>query len=167
MKSAYRYISESWLSAEKKQRLIEWRGQKSIQRIARPTRPDRAHALGWKAKQGFTVVRVRIGGGSRKRPAPQKGRKPRKKGQFFTPAVSMQRTAEQRAARKHKNMEVLNSYYAGEDGTSKFFEVMLIDRSHPSVIANKNARRIAEQRGRAFRGRTSAGQKGRNERRKR
>ena len=167
MKSAYSYIGESWLSSDKKARLIEWRRQKAVQRIARPSRPDRAHALGWKAKQGFTVVRVRIRKGGRKRPKPAKGRKPSKYGRFFSPGISIQRTAEQRAAKRHRNMEVLNSYYIGDDGVSKFYEVMLIDRSHPAVLADRNTAAIAGQRGRVFRGLTSAGQKGRNERRKR
>ena len=167
MRSAYSFISESWRKVDKKPRLMEWRAKNTVQRIDRPSRPDRARALGWKAKQGFVVVRVRIEKGMRKRPAPKKGRKNSKMGRFFTPGMSLQRTAEQRANRKYMNMEVLNSYYAGEDGTNKFFEVMMVDRSHPAVMADKSARKIARQRGRAFRGLTSAGKKGRNDRRKR
>jgi len=167
MKSSYKFLAKSWRSVDKKQRLIEWRSQTAIRKIVRPTRLDRARALGWKAKQGFVTVRVRIRKGMRKRPKPQRGRKPGKIGLFYTPGISIQRTAEQRANRKYRNMEVLNSYYVGEDGMSKFYEIMLVDRAHPVVLKDKNAKKIASQRGRAFRGKTSAGQKGRSDRRKR
>jgi len=98
----------------------------------------------------------------RKRPMPQKGRKNSKFGLYFSPGVSIQRMAEQRAGKKFRNMEILNSYYIGEDGVSKFYEVMMVDRVHPSVLANKDARKIAMQRGRVFRGLTAAGRRGKS-----
>ena len=50
-----------------KERLISWRKEPVILRIEKPTRLDRAHSLGYKAKQGFVLARVRIGKGSSKR----------------------------------------------------------------------------------------------------
>ena len=39
-----------------------------IHRCTRPTRPDKARRLGYKAKQGYVVYRVRVRRGGRKRP---------------------------------------------------------------------------------------------------
>ncbi|CAA7023766.1 unnamed protein product [Microthlaspi erraticum] len=41
-------------------RCWEYRQQPSIVRLVRPTRPDKARRLGYKAKQGFVVYRVRV-----------------------------------------------------------------------------------------------------------
>jgi len=81
----------------------------------------------------------------------------------ITPKKSLQRIAEERAARKFPNMEVLNSYWVGEDGRYKWFEVILVDPHHPVIRADKNLNWICHpsHRGRAFRGKTSAGRKGR------
>jgi large subunit ribosomal protein L15e len=60
-------------------------------------------------------------------------------------------------------MEVLNSYWVGSDGRHQYFEVILVDPHHPSVLADPSLSWIADpaNRGRAFRGLTSAGKKGR------
>ena len=39
-----------------------------VHRAPRPTRPDRARRLGYKAKQGFVIYRIAMRGGGRKRP---------------------------------------------------------------------------------------------------
>ena len=56
-------------------------------------------------------------------------------------------------------MEVLNSYFLAKDGTYSWYEVILVDREHPAVKADKQLSGIAKQRGRVFRGLTSAGRK--------
>ena len=61
----YQYIRESWKSDELppehwRSRLMEWRGDAAVLRIQRPTRLDRARSLGYKAKQGYVLVRVRL-----------------------------------------------------------------------------------------------------------
>ena len=142
-----------------KGRLIEWRRENTLVKIAKPTRIDRARRLGYMAKGGFVVVRVRVKKGMRKRPKPSGGRVPKKAGRFFPLGKSKQQVAEERAARKFPNLNVLNSYYAGEDGVSKWFEVILVDTSRPEI---RNDRKISwickgRHRGRAFRGLTSAG----------
>ncbi|KAF4372205.1 hypothetical protein G4B88_009275 [Cannabis sativa] len=43
----------------------------SIVRVTRPTRPDKARRLGYKAKKGYVVYRVRVRHGGRKRPVPK------------------------------------------------------------------------------------------------
>ncbi len=76
----YKYLNKLFKSEEYKEltreRLISWRREPVILRIENPTRLDRAHSLGYKAKQGFLIARVRIGKGSSKREAPSGGRKP-------------------------------------------------------------------------------------------
>ena len=63
-----------------KERLISWRKDNAIVRVDRPTRIDRARNLGYKAKQGFAVVRVKIRRGGRHKLRPVRGRKPRNMG---------------------------------------------------------------------------------------
>ena len=78
-----------------------------------------------------------------------------------------QRIAEERVGRHFPNLEVLNSYWVGEDGKHKFFEVIMIDTHHPAIIKDKQlgvfcqANGNMSHRGRAYRGKTSAGKRGR------
>ncbi|MEM3609031.1 MAG: 50S ribosomal protein L15e [Candidatus Bathyarchaeia archaeon] len=173
---AYKYIAEAWSKPEKsfvdelmRQRLIEWRKQPAICRIEKPTRLDRARKLGYKAKQGFIVVRVRVRRGGLRKQRPKAGRRPKRMGvKKFKPAKSLRLIAEERAARKFPNLEVLNSYWVGEDGRSKWFEVLMVDPNHPAIKADKDINWICQKqhRGRVFRGLTSAGKKVRSLRRK-
>jgi len=144
-----------------KKRLVEWRKRGTVERVAKPTNVARARELGYKAKQGFAVARVKVRKGRRKRPKPDLGRKPSKSGRFFSPEKSLQRIAEEKAASKFPNLEALNSYWIGEDGTYKYFEVVLADPNHPSIKNDRSIAWIGKQRGRAYRGLTSAGKKGR------
>lgn len=164
----YKYIKKTRLSKEfkgiYKKRLIEWRKEKVVTKIKRPTKPDKAHSLGYKSKKGFVVIRTRIKRGGRKRPKVHGGRKPSKSGRVkYTPKLSLQVMAEQRVARKFPNLEVLNSYWAGEDGKSRWFEIILVDPKHPSVINDKDTNWIcsSKHRRRVFRGLTGAGKKSR------
>jgi ribosomal protein L15E len=49
-------------------RCWEYRQLPAIHRATRPTRPDKARRLGYKAKQGFVIYRVRVRRGGRKKP---------------------------------------------------------------------------------------------------
>ncbi len=49
-------------------RCWEFRQLPSLCRVTRPSRPDKARRLGYKAKQGFVIYRVRVRRGGRKRP---------------------------------------------------------------------------------------------------
>ena len=49
----------------------EYRQLPVIHRASRPSRPDKARRLGYKAKQGFVIYRIRVRRGNRKRPAPK------------------------------------------------------------------------------------------------
>ncbi len=147
-----------------KARIQKWRKGPAVQRLERPTNVARARQLGYKAKQGVIVVRVRVRKGGGLHTRPNKGRKPRNMGvNKLTRTKSIQRIAEERANRKYPNMEVLNSYYAGEDGQYKYYEVILVDPHAPTVKSDPDLSWITEpqHRGRVFRGKTSAGRKGR------
>ncbi len=148
-------------SEDYRHRLTAWRKESTVVRAERPTNLARARELGYKAKQGVVIARVRVRRGRRMRPKPDLGRKPSKAGRFFSPGKSLQRQAEERASRRFINCEVVNSYWVGEDGTNKFFEVILVDRAHPAIMSDKTYAALAAQRGRAFRGLTAAGRKGR------
>jgi len=169
-KSAYHYMNEMWkmryevLKDIWKARLIQWRKEDVVTRIEKPTRIDKARRVGYKAKQGFIVVRVRVRKGGRDRERINKGRRPKRAGQlYFTPKKSLRWIAEEKAARKYPNLEVLNSYYVAEDGVYKWFEIILVDPHHPSIINDKEVGWISsgKHRGRVFRGLTAAGKKSR------
>ena len=160
---AYNYIRKTIQEEYKqrppeyRQRLSEWRKSPSVCRVERPTNIARARSLGYKAKKGIFVVRVRIRKGLRKRRKPRAGRKARHNYLYVQPKASHKLIAEQRAARKHRNAEVINSYYVGEDGQYKYYEVILADRNSPDLDAFTKG--IVKRVGRAFRGLTSAGRK--------
>jgi large subunit ribosomal protein L15e len=172
----YKYIAEAWANQEKsfvdelmRQRLIAWRRQPVIFRVEKPTRLDRARKLGYKAKQGFIIVRVRVRRGGLRKQRPKAGRRPKRMGvKKFKPAKSLKLIGEERVARKFPNLEVLNSYWVGEDGRSKWFEIIMVDPDHPVIKADKNVNWICQKQhhGRVFRGLTSAGKKVRSLRRK-
>ncbi len=145
-------------------RLIRWRREPAIIRIERPTRIDRARSLGYRAKQGFVVARIRIRKGGRRKSRPRSGRKPAGLGILkLTPGKSIRQIAEERVARKFPNLEVLNSYYVAEDGKYYWYEVILVDPHHPVVKSDPRINWILNpaNKRRVFRGLTSAGKKSR------
>jgi large subunit ribosomal protein L15e len=107
-----------------------------IHRASRPSRPDKARRLGYKAKQGYVIYRIRVRRGGRKRPA-HKGivnRKPVAQGiNQLKYARSCRHTAELRVGRRCGNLRVLNSYWVNEDGTYKYYEVICVDPSHNAI----------------------------------
>lgn len=165
----YSHIAETWknmktkeMGEAKRQRLLSWRKQYAIIRVENPLRLDRAHALGYKAKQGFVIVRVRVRRGGLRKARPTSARRQAHSGaKRYTPAKSIRLIAEERAAKKFPNLEALNSYWVGEDGQHKWYEIILVDPSHPSIKSDSNINWICDgkQRGRASRGLTSAGKK--------
>ena len=142
-----------------KQRLVEWTTQPPVTKVDGPTNIARARELGYRAKEGVIVVRVQVKGGKKKRERNWGGRKPSKSGRFFARAKSIQAIAEERAARKFINCEVLNSYFVGSAGSRKFYEIIMLDRAVPAIKADRVYRDIIAQRARAFRGLTSVGKK--------
>lgn len=168
-KSMYHYIAMLWKKPYEgemrelmRERLMKWRREPAVVRIDKPTRLNRARELGYKAKIGFIVVRVRVRKGGLRKMRPDSGRRPKRVGVYgYAPAKSLRLIAEERAARKFPGLEVLNSYYVGEDGRYKWYEVILVDPYHPSICRDPEINWICEpqNRGRVFRGLTSAGKK--------
>ena len=167
----YSYVREAWKHPDKSavrtllwERYQEWRREDSVVRIGRPTRIDRARSLGYRAKQGIALARVKVRRGGRRVSRYVRARRSHNMGvRRLTMAKSIQRIAEERASRKFPNMEVLNSYWVGEDGRQKWYEIILVDPHHPAIRSDKTLSWLCSstQRGRAERGKTSAGRKGR------
>lgn len=174
IKMMYKYIRDAWKNPDESyvrelmwERAPKWRRQPAVVRIDRPTRLDRARALGYRAKKGFVVVRVKVRRGGRRKTRFLHGRRPKRMGvNKITMAKSIQRIGEERVAKKYPNMEVLNSYWVWSDGKYKYYEVILVDPQSPSIINDKKINWICEKQhtNRALRGLTSAGKKGRGRR---
>ena len=170
----YQHVRELWKQPKKnlgdiwKQRIILWRKEESTVRVPKPTRIDRARSLGYRAKQGILVVRQRVIRGGRQRPKIRKGRRSKHFGQRKDVDKSYQQISEERTAKKYPNCEVLNSYYVGEDGRYYWYEIILVDKAHPQILADKNLNWISRSKNkrRVFRGLTSAGKKSRGLRNK-
>ena len=129
-------------SPDLRNRVIEWRKQDALVRIEKPSRIQRARRLGYKAKQGITVVRMRVGTGGMRKQRPRGGRRPKHLGVTRIKAdVSMKQVAERRVLEKHPNMKLLGSYFIYKDGMHYWFEVILADPNHPRVAKDKELRR--------------------------
>jgi len=123
--------------------------------------------LGYKAKQGVVVARVSVRKGGSRKQRHKAGRRSKRQGvNRLSRRKSIQRISEERASRKYRNLRVLNSYWVGEDGSQKWHEVILVDPNHPAIENDGDLGWIAsdDHKGRAFRGLTSAGTKGRGQR---
>ncbi|MBS3052662.1 MAG: 50S ribosomal protein L15e [Candidatus Aenigmarchaeota archaeon] len=171
VKGLYQHLRMNWKKSKNvmkertRERLIIWRAETRFVRLNGPTRLDRAKSLGYKAKKGFVIVRTRLLRGGRDRPKyGRKGRKPSKTGLLrYTTEQSLQSVVEKRVARKYPNLEVLNSYWVGEDGRYKWFEVIMVDTSNPEIKSDKKLNWISspEHTRRVFRGLTPSGKKSR------
>ncbi|MFH1510774.1 MAG: 50S ribosomal protein L15e [Candidatus Woesearchaeota archaeon] len=163
----YKYIRDIYKSPKEnlgdfwKERLIKWRREPVTIRIERPTRLDRARSLGYKPKPGILLVRQRVSRGGHQRPSIRKARRPKHRRHRLVLQKSYQQIAEERTQRKYVNCEVLNSYFVCQDGFYDWYEVILVDRAHPSVIADPQLSWISEKKGRVYRGQTAAGKRSR------
>ncbi|XP_016298980.1 60S ribosomal protein L15-like [Sinocyclocheilus anshuiensis] len=75
---AYKYMQELWRKKQSdvmrfllRVRCWQYRQLSALHRAPRPTRPDKARRLGYKAKQGYVIYRIRVRRGGRKRPVPK------------------------------------------------------------------------------------------------
>ncbi len=145
------------------ERLQVFRREPAIKRVEKPSHLDKARSLGYKAKQGFVVVRVRVRRGGARKSRPRAGRKSKKLTIKGARGKSLQWIAEERVARKYPNLEVLNSYLVAQDGRYKWFEAIMVDPNHPVIKSDPSINWICEKshKGRVFRGLTSAGKKSR------
>ena len=141
------YMTQTWLkmwkenSDELKSKAIGWRTEPTINRIDRPSRLDRARRLGYKAKQGIVVIRIRVGRGGMRKQRPVAGRRPKHLGVVhIKQSISMRKVAERRVNEKFPNLEVLGSYYLHKDGMNLWYEVILADPAHPAISKDKEMR---------------------------
>lgn len=127
---------------ELRDRVVQWRKQNAITRIEKPSRIQRARRLGYKAKQGIVVVRMRVGTGGMRKQRPRAGRRPKHLGVTRIKAdVSMKQVAERRVLERYPNMKLLGSYFIYKDGMHYWFEVILADPSHPRIAKDKELRK--------------------------
>ena len=144
-----------------KENLIRWRREGSTVRLQRPTRIDRARALGYKAKSGVIVIRQRVLRGGRRRPDIKGGRRSKNTRRLKILDKNYKTVAETRAASRYPNMEVVNSYYLAQDGLRYWYEVILADPQNSVVKKDKNLSSAVKNGRKAYRGLTSAGRKSR------
>ena len=129
-------------SPELRDRVVTWRKQAAVTRIEKPSRIFRARRLGYKAKQGIIVVRMRVGTGGMRRKRPTGGRRPKHLGVTrIKAAVNMKQVADRRVLERYPNMTLLGSYFIYKDGMHYWFEVILADPSHPRIIKDKELRK--------------------------
>ena len=129
-------------SIELRNRAITWRRQNAMLRIDRPSRLLRARRLGYKAKEGIIVVRMRVGMGGMRKQRPRGGRRPKHLGVTRIKAdINMQQVAENRTLEKYVNMKLLGSYFLYKDGHYIWYEIILADPSHPRIAKDKELRK--------------------------
>ena len=117
-KGLHHYLRQAWKKPDIKllrQRMIEWRKSNAVVKLDKPLRLDKAHSLGYKAKKGFVIVRVRIKRGGRKRKKPNKGRRTKRQTNKKIVKMNYRWVAEQRVHLKFPIFYVLNSYNLGKD----------------------------------------------------
>jgi len=127
---------------ELRQRAVVWRNQNAVTRVEKPSRIARARRLGYKAKQGIIVIRMRVGTGGMRKQRPRGGRRPKHLGVTKIKAdVSMKQVSERRVLERYPNMKLLGSYFLYKDGMHYWFEIILADPSHPRIAKDKEIRK--------------------------
>jgi len=143
----HNYMTATWANMWKsnndvlKSKAVVWRTEEVIHKINRPSRLDRARRLGYKAKQGIVVIRIRVGRGGMRKQRPVSGRRPKHFGVVrIKQGINMRKVAESRISKKFPNLEVLGSYYLHKDGRYLWYEVILADPHHPAIFNDKEMR---------------------------
>lgn len=170
---AYKYLEEIWRKKQSdvmrfvlRLRTWEFRQNNAIVRVSRSSRPDKARRLGYKAKTGYVLFRIRVRRGTTKRPN-HNGivyGKPKRQGNI---GIKKQRSlrcfAEQKAAGRCGNLRVLNSFWVAEDASFKYFEIIMIDPAKKTIRRDPRINWIVagQHKRRDIRGLTSAGKKSR------
>ena len=169
VKGMYHYMNRAWRKQSPEYvialrgKMIEWRAGDRITKVEKPFRLDRARSLGYKAKKGILVMRVVIQRGGRHKSRPNAHRRQKRFNTKKILGMNYRWVAEQKAQRKYKNLEVLNSYLIGQDGKFYFFEVIMVDKTVPEIKKDPKFRFLQHpaNKFRAFRGLTSAAKKSR------
>lgn len=165
----YKIIQNLWKNPKlhlgdlQRERLMEWRRDPVATKLEKPTNIAKARSLGYKAKKGIVVVRIRVKSGGRMRPQHKGGRRSKHARRKKVVGKNYQWIAEERAQKKFTNLEVLNSYQVMDDSIHKWYEVIMVDPYRPEIKADKNLQWITARKhtNRVLRGRTSAARKSR------
>jgi len=165
----YQEIRKLWTKPKQnlgelyRERLIQWRREPTVISVERPTRLDRARSLGYRAKRGISIVRVRVKRGGRKREQRKAGRRSKTQRRRKIVGKSYQWIAEEKAQRRFTNLEVLNSYQVAKDGLYYWFEVIFVDPFMPEIKKDPKLKFLCYRKHtyRVFRGQTSAARKSR------
>jgi len=136
----YGMLSRIWrerpeeLKAILREKRIAWRREPTVVRVEKPLRLDRARSIGYKDKQGFVVLRVRVRRGGFSKPRPDSGRRPKALGVVLHKVnVSISKEALNRAKKKYPNLHPIGCYPIAYDSLYKWFEVIMVDPYHPSI----------------------------------
>ena len=170
----YNYIKEAWknptpeFTVDLRHKMTAWRAGNRITKIEKPSRLDKARALGYKAKKGFIMFRVVIERGGRHKSRPTVKRRSKRFSVKKILRMNYRWVAESRVQRKYPSLEILNSYPIGKDGIHYFFEIIAVDPNMPEIKSDKNINWICESKNknRVLRGLTSAAKKSRGLRHK-
>ena len=102
------------------------------------------------------------------RPMIKKGRRSKHSRRALILGKSYKQIAEERANKHFPNCEVLNSYWVAQDGKHYWFEIILIDKANPAILADKDINWITQKQHtrRVYRGLTSTARKSRGLRHK-
>jgi large subunit ribosomal protein L15e len=138
--------------------------QPELVRLTGPSRIAKAHQMGYKAKQGYVVYRIRIRKGGRRRVASKNrlyGKNRTHHIYKLTPKLNLQSLAENKAGRVLPSLRLLNSYWINEDGAYKYYECIFVDPMHPAIQHDAKINWICDNvhTRREARGLTSAGRK--------
>ncbi|KAK3101313.1 hypothetical protein FSP39_002627 [Pinctada imbricata] len=170
---AYKYMQEIYRKKQSdvlrfllRVRCWQYRQLSAIHRAPKPSRPDKARRLGYRAKQGYVIYRVRVRRGGRKRPVPKGATygKPTNQGvNQLKFQRSLRSVAEERAGKKCGALRVLNSYWVAQDSTYKFFEIVMVDPFHKAIRRDPKIQWLCKpvHKHRELRGLTSAGKNSR------
>ncbi|XP_049627181.1 60S ribosomal protein L15-like [Suncus etruscus] len=139
----------------------QYRQLSALDWTPRPTWPDKAHRLGYQAKQGYVIYRIHVHLDCRKWLVP-KGTTYDKPGiNQLKFSQNLQSVAEERAGCHCGALRILNSYWVGRGSTYKFFDVILIDPFHKAIRRNPDTQWITNpvHKHREMLGLISAGRK--------
>ncbi len=164
-----KYLKETWkkpretLGQQYKDMLFNYRRENVVTRLEKPTRIDRARALGYKAKQGFVIARVRVVRGGKSNPKDIKGRDGGNQSTKISQSKNYQWIAEEKAEKRFPNLEVINSYWVAQDEKYYWYEMIMVDVYHPQIISDKEINWVISNKHtkRASRALTSSAKKSR------
>ena len=168
---AYSYLRQLWTKKQSdvmrfllRIRCWEYRQLPELVRLTHPTRPDKARLMGYKAKQGYSIFRIRIRRGGRRKVADKNrvyGKNRTHHIYKLTPKLNLQSLAEQKAGAALQSLRLLNSYWVNQDGVYKYYECIFVDPNHPAIQHDPKINWICDavHRRREARGLTGAGRK--------